>query len=82
MAIGHLANTVVVSGATASQNFDSDISHLTNSSSRVPVCTVELARYFDTPTDVGIIVNCSFCAARTLTVLQPADGLPTSTATA
>ena len=49
----------------ASQNFDFDISHWANSSSQVPVCTVEPG----TPTDVGIIVNRSFCQG-TLTILD------------
>jgi hypothetical protein len=43
------------SGYLASQNFDSDISHWANSSSQVPVCSVEPG----TPTDVGLIVSWS-----------------------
>jgi|SRR6266850_176892 len=49
--------TVVHNGFLESQNFDSDISHWANSSSQVPVCSVEPG----TPSDVGKIVNRSSC---------------------
>jgi hypothetical protein len=51
-----LLSVTVDSGFVASQKFDWDISHWANSSSQVPVCTVEPG----TPTDVGIIVSRSF----------------------
>jgi hypothetical protein len=55
--------TTIDHGFLESQNFDSDISHWANSSSQVPVCSVEPG----TPSDVGNIVNrssrhCSFVA--------------------
>ena len=40
-----------------SQKFDSGISHWVNSSSQIPACSVEPG----TPSDVGLIVNWSFC---------------------
>jgi hypothetical protein len=47
--------TIDHDGFLESQNFDSDISHWANSSSQVPVCSVEPG----TPSDVGNIVNWS-----------------------
>jgi hypothetical protein len=71
-----LLSITVDPGFLASQVFDSDISHWANSSSQVPVCTMEPG----TPTDVGIVVSRSFCPRRALSL--PLLMLPTSTTTA
>jgi hypothetical protein len=73
-----LLSITVDPGFLASQVFDSDISHWANSSSQVPVCTVEPG----TPTDVGIIVSRSFCPRRALSLSLLMLSTVTSTTTA